>query len=331
MALLEVENLTTTFKIGVGQVQAVRGISFHVDEGEFLGIVGESGSGKSVTMLSVMNLLPDYATVTADAIRFNGADMTRLRGKELRAMHGKEMSMIFQDPMTSLNPLFTVEQQLTEPLKIHLKMKRDEARARALELLKLVEIPAPEERLKQYPHELSGGMRQRVMIAMAVACNPRMIIADEPTTALDVTIQAQILELLEGLKRNSGASVVMITHDLGVIASMCSRIIVMYGGTICEEGPARDIFYRPRHPYTWGLLNSVPKVSTGEHRKLVPIPGTPPDMLKPPEGCPFAPRCRYCMRVCNAVRPPLVQAGEGHRAACHLMHPNAPKIQREDA
>ena len=331
MALLEVENLTTTFKIGVGQVQAVRGISFHVDEGEFLGIVGESGSGKSVTMLSVMNLLPEYATVTADAIRFNGVDMTRLRGKELRAMHGKEMSMIFQDPMTSLNPLFTVEQQLTEPLKIHLGMKKAEARARALELLRLVEIPAPEDRLKQYPHELSGGMRQRVMIAMAVACNPRMIIADEPTTALDVTIQAQILELLEGLKRNSGASVVMITHDLGVIASMCSRIIVMYGGTICEEGPARDIFYRPRHPYTWGLLNSVPKISTGEHRKLVPIPGTPPDMLKPPEGCPFAPRCRYCMRVCNTVRPPLVQAGEGHRAACHLMHPNAPKIQREDA
>ncbi len=329
MALLEVQNLTTTFRIGVGTVQAVRGISFHVNEGEFLGIVGESGSGKSVTMLSVMHLLPDYATITADSILFDGVEMTELGAKELRAMHGRDIGMVFQDPMTSLNPLFTVEQQLTEPLKIHLGMKKKEAREKALELLNEVGIPAPEERLRQYPHELSGGMRQRVMIAMALSCAPKMLIADEPTTALDVTIQAQILELLEALKQKSGASVVMITHDLGVIASMCSRIIVMYGGTICEEGSATDIFYDPRHPYTWGLLRSVPKISTGEHRKLIPIPGTPPDMLRPPEGCPFAPRCRHCMRICRTVPPPQTDLGDGHRVACHLMHPCAPKIDRE--
>ena len=329
MALLDVQNLKTTFRIGVGLVQAVRGVSFHVEEGEFLGIVGESGSGKSVTMLSVVGLLPDYAQIEADAIRFDGRDLTRLGKRQQRAIHGREIGMVFQDPMTSLNPLFTVRQQLTEPLRIHLHMSRAEANARALELMKLVEIPAPEERLRQYPHELSGGMRQRVMIAMAIACNPKLIIADEPTTALDVTIQAQILELLESLKQKTGASVVMITHDLGVIASMCSRIIVMYGGLICEEGPAREIFYRPKHPYTWGLLKSIPKISTGERKRLEPIPGTPPDMLEPPPGCPFAPRCRYCMRICEMMAPGETDLGGGHRVACHLMNPNAPKVDRE--
>ena len=328
--LLEVKNLTTSFRIGVGLVQAVRGISFHVDEGESIGIVGESGSGKSVTMLSVMGLLPDYADIKADSILFNGREMTAMNEKELRAMHGSEIGMIFQDPMTSLNPLFTVEQQLTESLKIHQGLKKQEARARALELLKLAEIPNPEARLKQYPHELSGGMRQRVMIAIAIACSPKMVIADEPTTALDVTIQAQILDLLNHLKQEMKTSIIMITHDLGVIASMCARILVMYGGTICEQGTAREIFYDPKHPYTWGLLNSIPKLTGDTNEKLIPIRGTPPDMLMPPKGCPFAPRCQYCMPVCREYMPPRTVLGDTHAVACHLMHPKAPKVLRRE-
>jgi len=327
--LLEVKNLNTSFHIGVGTVQAVRGISFHVGQGETLGIVGESGSGKSVTMLSVMGLLPAYADIAADSILFDGRELTRLDAKALRAMHGSEIGMIFQDPMTSLNPLFTVESQLTEPLKLHMRLSKAEARAKALELLKKVEIPNPEARLKQYPHELSGGMRQRVMIAIAIACGPKMVIADEPTTALDVTIQAQILELLDQLRHNTRTSVIMITHDLGVIASMCSRILVMYGGTICEEGTTREIFYAPKHPYTWGLLNSIPRINGDPNDKLIPIHGTPPDMLLPPKGCPFAPRCRYCMPVCREYMPPRTVLGETHAVACHLMHPKAPKITRE--
>ena len=329
MALLEVNNLNTSFRIGVGTVQAVRGVSFHVEEGESIGIVGESGSGKSVTMLSVMGLLPPYADIKADSILFDGREMTKMSAKELRAMHGSEIGMIFQDPMTSLNPLFTVEDQLTEPLRIHQKLSKSEARKRALELLNLVEIPNPEARLKQYPHEFSGGMRQRVMIAIAIACNPKMVIADEPTTALDVTIQAQILDLLESLKKNTKTSIIMITHDLGVIASMCSRILVMYGGTICEEGTAREIFYESRHPYTWGLLNSIPKIHGDPTEKLIPINGTPPDMLMPPKGCPFAPRCKYCMPVCREYMPPRTELTENHAVSCHLMHPKAPKIERE--
>ena len=329
MKLLEVKNLNTAFRIGVGTVQAVRGISFHVDQGESVGIVGESGSGKSVTMLSVMGLLPNYADITADSIQFDGRELTRLGPKELRAMHGSEIGMIFQDPMTSLNPLFTVESQLTEPLRIHQNMNKAQARAKALELLKQVEIPNPEARLKQYPHELSGGMRQRVMIAIAIACGPKMVIADEPTTALDVTIQAQILDLLTHLKKATQTSIIMITHDLGVIASMCSRILVMYGGVIVEEGTAREIFYDPRHPYTWGLLNSIPKLTGNPNEKLIPINGTPPDMLMPPKGCPFAPRCRYCMPVCREYMPPRTVLTDTHAVACHLMHPRAPKITRE--
>ena len=329
MKLLEVNNLNTSFSIGVGTVQAVRGISFHVDQGESVGIVGESGSGKSVTMLSVMGLLPNYAAITADSIRFDGREMTQLSPRELRAMHGSEIGMIFQDPMTSLNPLFTVESQLTEPLRIHGNMRKAQARARALELLRQVEIPNPEARLKQYPHELSGGLRQRVMIAIAVACGPKMVIADEPTTALDVTIQAQILDLLNHLKQTTQTSIIMITHDLGVIASMCSRILVMYGGTICEEGTAREIFYAPKHPYTWGLLNSIPRINGDPEEKLIPIKGTPPDMLMPPKGCPFAPRCRYCMPVCREYMPPRTVLSDTHAVSCHLMHPKAPKVARE--
>ena len=330
MNLLEVKNLNTSFHIGVGTVQAVRGISFHLTQGESLGIVGESGSGKSVTMLSVTGLLPYNAEISSDSITFDGRDISALSKKEMRRLHGSEIGMIFQDPMTSLNPLFTVEDQLTEPLRIHLDMDRHSARERALELLRHVEIPNPEARLKQYPHELSGGLRQRVMIAIAIACAPKLIIADEPTTALDVTIQAQILELLQGLKRDSQASIIMITHDMGVIASMCTRILVMYGGTICEQGDVREIFYGARHPYTWGLLNSIPKVHRRRGEKLVPIHGTPPDMLRPPAGCPFAPRCRYCMPVCREYMPPVTALSETHSVACHLMHPKAPKVTRED-
>ena len=328
MNLLEVKNLNTSFHIGVGTVQAVRGVSFSVAEGESIGIVGESGSGKTQTMLSVMGLLPSYAEVTADSMLFNGRELTKLTAKEMRAIQGSEIGMIFQDPMTSLNPLFTVENQLTEPLRIHQKMSKAQARARALELLNLVEIPNPEARLKQYPHEFSGGMRQRVMIAIAIACNPKMVIADEPTTALDVTIQAQILDLLNHLKQETKTSIIMITHDLGVIASMCSRILVMYGGTICEEGTAREIFYDARHPYTWGLLNSIPKIHGDPNEKLIPIHGTPPDMLMPPKGCPFAPRCSHCMPVCREYMPPRSVLSDTHAVSCHLMHPKAPKITR---
>ena len=328
MNLLEVKNLNTSFHIGVGTVQAVRGVSFSVAEGESIGIVGESGSGKTQTMLSVMGLLPSYAEITADSMLFNGRELTRLNAKEMRAIQGSEIGMIFQDPMTSLNPLFTVENQLTEPLRIHQKMSKAQARARALELLNLVEIPNPEARLKQYPHEFSGGMRQRVMIAIAIACNPKMVIADEPTTALDVTIQAQILDLLNHLKQETKTSIIMITHDLGVIASMCSRILVMYGGTICEEGTAREIFYDARHPYTWGLLNSIPKIHGDPNEKLIPIHGTPPDMLMPPKGCPFAPRCSHCMPVCREYMPPRSVLSDTHTVSCHLMHPKAPKITR---
>ena len=329
MNLLEVKNLNTSLKIGVGTVQAVRGVSFHVKEAESIGIVGESGSGKSVTMLSVMGLLPNYATITADSLLFDGKELTKMTPKELRALHGSDIGMVFQDPMTSLNPLFTVQNQLMEPLRIHQHMNRAQAKARALELLKLVEIPDPEARLKQYPHEFSGDMRQRVMIAIAIACNPKMVIADEPTTALDVTIQAQILDLLNHLKREMNTSIIMITHDLGVIASMCSRILVMYGGIICEEGTAREIFYDARHPYTWGLLNSIPKIHGDPNEKLIPIHGTPPDMLMPPKGCPFAPRCEYCMPVCREYMPPRTVLNETHAVTCHLMHPKAPKVTRE--
>ncbi len=329
MNLLEVKNLNTQFKIGVGTVQAVRGVSFRDADGQSSGIVFESGVGKSVTLLSGMGLLPKYADITADSILFDKRDLTKLTVKEQRDINGGDLAMINQDPMTSLNPLYTVENQLTEPLKIHLHMNKSEAHNRALELLKQVEIPDPEARLKQYPHEFSGGMRQRVMIAIAIACNPKMIIADEPTTALDVTIQAQILELLDNLRLNTNTSIIMITHDLGVIASMCSRILVMYGGIICEEGSTREIFYEPRHPYTWGLLNSIPKIHDDSNAKLIPIHGTPPDMLQPPKGCPFAPRCEYCMPVCREYMPPRTVISDTHAVSCHLMHPKAPKIRRE--
>lgn len=331
MPLLDIKNLRTTFSTQVGQVRAVRGLNLTVDYGESVGIVGESGSGKSVSMLSVMGLLPVNAHVSADSIMFDGRELTTMDEKEKRKMHGSEIGMVFQDPMTSLNPLHTIGMQLMEPIKLHMGLNKTQARERALEMLKLVNIPSPESRLKQYPHEFSGGMRQRVMIAIALACNPKLIIADEPTTALDVTIQAQILELMQDLKNKFNTSIIMITHDLGVIASMCSRIVVMYGGCVAETGTTREIFYSPKHPYTWGLLRSIPKAQMdGTHSKLLPIPGTPPDMLRPPKGCPFAPRCPYAMQVCREYMAPETVISDTHRVSCHLMHKNAPKVTREE-
>ena len=321
--LLEVADLRTSFITSGGIVQAVRGVSFTVERGEFLGVVGESGSGKSVTMVSVMRLLPDNAALTARTLSFDGKDLLLASSKQVRGIQGNEIGMIFQDPMTSLNPLFSIERQLTEPLCLHLKMGRKAARRRAVEMLELAGIPDPEHRLRQYPHEFSGGMRQRVMIAMAMCCNPRLLIADEPTTALDVTIQAQILDLMADLKTRFSTATILITHDLGVIASICSRVIVMYGGLIMEEGLVEDIFYRPLHPYTRGLLRSVPNVSKDEKEKLIPILGSPPDLVNPPAGCPFAARCTEAMRICAAARPEFTVDGGGagrerflHRAAC---------------
>ncbi|WP_103104317.1 ABC transporter ATP-binding protein [Brevibacillus reuszeri] len=329
MKLLQVQNLRTTFHIDAGQVQAVRGITFHVNKGESIGIVGESGSGKSVSMLSLLKLLPGNARLEADSIQFDETELVHTDQKAMRKMLGKDIGMIFQDPMTSLNPLFTIGDQIIEPLRIHQKLSKEAARKKAIEILRMVEIPSPESRLKQYPHEFSGGMRQRVMIAIALSCSPKLLIADEPTTALDVTIQAQILDLMRDLKNKLNVSIVMITHDLGVIANMCNRIVVMYGGTIVEQGTTREIFYEPKHPYTWGLLRSIPQFSEGEKKKLISIPGSPPDLLRPPAGCAFTARCPYAMKVCEKLPPPQVTLSETHQAACWLMHPKAQPHAKE--
>lgn len=325
--LLEVKNLKTSFRTHIGDVQAVRGVSLYLDKGEALGIVGESGCGKSVTMMSLMRLLADNAIIESDNIMFDGQDITNPTENEMQKIRGNEMAMIFQDPMTSLNPLFTVGQQLTEHLIKHKKVSKKEANDLAIKMLDMVGIPSPEKRLKQYPHEFSGGMRQRVMIAMSLICEPKLIIADEPTTALDVTIQAQILDLMKGLKEKVNSSIILITHDLGVVADLCTRINVMYGGLVVEEGSDEDIFYNGKHPYTWGLLNSVPNPKSEIKEKLTPIEGQPPDLLKPPVGCPFAARCKYTMKVCIEKQPPLFEISEGHRAACWLCHENAPKVE----
>ena len=317
--LLDVKNLHTSFATDDGEVKAVRGVSIHVDKGESLGIVGESGCGKSVSMLSIMHLLAENADLKADSITFDGEDLLHKEINEMRKYQGNQISMIFQDPMTSLNPLFTIEEQVCNPLIRHKKLSKKEARKRAVEVLNQVGIPDPEKRLKQYPHELSGGMRQRVMIAIAISCAPKLLIADEPTTALDVTIQAQILELMQKMKEEYHMSLILITHDLGVIASMCTRVVVMYGGLIMEEGSVRDIFYRTGHPYTLGLMESIPK---HDKQRLVPIYGTPPDLLAPPKGCPFAARCKYAMKLCKEHLPELTEIGEGHRSACWLHNPS---------
>ena len=325
--LLEVKNLKTSFKTHIGDVQSVRGVSFHLEKGEALGVVGESGCGKSVTMMTIMRLLGENAQIDAERILFDDKDITKPSEKMMQTIRGNDMAMIFQDPMTSLNPLFTVGDQLTEHLIKHKKISKKEAMKKAVEMLDMVGIPSPEKRLKQYPHEFSGGMRQRVMIAMSLICEPKLIIADEPTTALDVTIQAQILDLMKDLKSKLDTSIILITHDLGVVADLCSRINVMYGGLIVEEGTTEDIFYRGKHPYTWGLLRSVPNPKSELREKLIPIEGQPPDLLKPPAGCPFTARCDYAMKICKEKQPPLFEVGEGHKTACWLCHENAPKIE----
>lgn len=322
--LLSVRNLKTSFFTHVGEVKAVRGISFDVNEGEVLGIVGESGSGKSVTSLSIMGLLQYPGRVVDGEILLNGEDILTYSKNQMRRVRGKEIAMIFQDPMTSLNPVYTIGNQIMEMILEHEKMTKREARARAIEMLKLVGIPAAEKRIDSYPHEFSGGMRQRVMIALALSCNPKLLIADEPTTALDVTIQAQILNLIKKLNRQFGMTTMLITHDLGVVATVCDKVAVMYGGLIMEYGTADEIFYHPRHPYTMGLLGSIPHVDGGEKRRLIPIDGTPPDLINPPKGCPFSTRCKYCMNVCTQEQPPYF-AEDKHRTMCWMLDADAPK------
>lgn len=326
--LLEVNNLKTSFITGNGIVRAVRGVNMSIGYGESVGVVGESGCGKSVTMLSIMRLLDDNAVINADSINFQGVDLVKQDRKYMRNVQGNKIGMVFQDPLTSLNPLFTIGTQLMEPLKIHKKMRKKEAEKKAINLLDLVGIPSPEKRLKQYPHEFSGGMRQRVMIAIAMSCEPNLLIADEPTTALDVTIQAQILDLMKDLKNRYNTSIILITHDLGVISNMCSRVLVMYGGLIVEEGPIEDIFYKTAHPYTKGLLNSIPKVSENKKEKLIPINGSPPDLLNPPLGCPFVGRCDYAMRICKNHLPKFVNITDSHKSACWLLHSKVKVISK---
>jgi oligopeptide transport system ATP-binding protein len=314
--LLEVGNLRTTFRTEDGPVTAVNGLSFNLDAGETLGIVGESGSGKSVTALSIMRLLARSAAVTADRILFNGENLPEKSEADMRKIRGFKIAMIFQDPMTSLNPVLTIGEQIAEAVRLHLGLAKREARDRAVEMLRRVRIPAPEKRLGDYPHQFSGGMRQRVMIAMALSCNPQLLIADEPTTALDVTIQAQVLELMNDLQRETGAAIILITHDLGVVAEFCRNVLVMYGGNMVEYGTAEQIFAQPRMPYTQGLLASLPRLDDAQ-RRLEPIPGQPPNLLRLPPGCAFAKRCTYRMPICDEPVP-LYDFGEGHIARCYL-------------
>ena len=316
--LLEIKDEYLSFFTPAGEVKALNGVSFSLEEGEVLGIVGESGSGKSVTAYSVMGLTAFPGKLVSGTIRFNGHQVDVMTEKDFRKMRGNEVSIIFQDPMTSLNPVYTIGNQIEEVIKLHTDKTAKEAHARAKELLELVGINEPDKRLKQYPHELSGGMRQRVMIAIALACEPKLLIADEPTTALDVTIQAQILELMQELREKLGMSIIMITHDLGVVASMCERIAVMYAGHIVEYGTTDEIFYKPSHEYTKGLINSIPKLTAQETERLVPIEGQPVDLMNPPAGCPFAPRCDKCMKICLSKMPPKTQLSETHYSHCWL-------------
>ncbi|MEM6674845.1 MAG: ABC transporter ATP-binding protein [Planctomycetota bacterium] len=317
MALLEVKNLRVRFDTHHGVVRAVDGVTFQLEEGETLGLVGESGSGKSVTNLALMGLVPTPpGVVEADALRVEGCDVLEMSEKELRQLRGNDVSMIFQDPMTSLNPLLTIGRQLTEVLEVHERMTRSEARRRSAEGLADVGIPDPTKRLDQYPHELSGGMRQRVMIAMALLCRPKVLLADEPTTALDVTIQAQILELMKSLQRDHGTAIVLVTHDLGVVAGMSDRVNVMYAGKLVETADALGLFSEPRHPYTRGLLGSVPRLTGNPNVELESIPGSPPDLADLPPGCAFHPRCAHRVDRCESDAPPLYPVGDSRRTAC---------------
>ena len=315
MALLEVRDLHTVFDTPAGTVAAVRGVSFDLERGGTLALVGESGSGKSVTAYSILQILEKNGRIQSGSVRLDGRELVGAGEKVMKTIRGNRISIIFQDPMTSLNPTYTIGHQLTEAIRLHTGRTRRQAEERGVELLRLVNISEPAKRMKQYPFELSGGMRQRVMIAMALACEPDLLIADEPTTALDVTVQAQILELLKDLQRRMGMAILMITHDLGVVAGLCNRVVVMYAGTVCEQGPVEAVFHRPGHQYTKGLLRSVP--SAGQTR-LVPIPGTPVDLLRLPPGCPFAPRCDRTMHICVQERCPRTRLGRDHTACCWM-------------
>ncbi len=325
--LLDVRDLKTSFNTKFGEVQAVRGISFQLTKGEIVGVVGESGCGKSITMMSIMRLLDKNGYIKDGRVFFEGNDISKIAEKEMSKIRGNNIAMIFQDPMTSLNPLLTIGNQIMEPLIIHKKLSKKEAFKKGVELLRLVNIPNPEKRMKQYPHEFSGGMRQRAMIAMALSCDPKLIIADEPTTALDVTIQAQILEIMKDIKEKLGTSIIFITHDLGVVADICDRVNVMYGGLIIEKGDINNIFDDPKHPYTWGLLDSVPSVGK-ERKRLKPINGQPPDLLKPPKGCPFYARCRFAMNICKEKMPKFYDISKEHKVSCWLNDEKAPKVIR---
>ena len=328
MSLLEIKGLTTEFKTDQGIVKAVRGVDYRVEKGEVLGIVGESGSGKSQGMLSLMGLLAGNGKVTSGSITFDGRDLSpnhytdkkskKQYEKMIQDIRGNEISMIFQDPMSYLNPIVTIEKQMTEGIISHTKCSKKEAVARAVELMKMVGIPAPESRLKQYPFEFSGGMRQRIIIAIALANNPKLLIADEPTTALDVTVQAQILDLIKDLTKKMNAGVILITHDLGVVASLCDRISIMYGGNIMEEGTVNEIFYEAKHPYTKGLLNSIANSNVDNREPLKPIPGTPPDLIKLKRECPFAPRCSEAMEICTKYGPENTEFSKTHKCKCWL-------------
>ena len=315
MALLEVNNLRTSFFTDAGEVKAVGGVSFFLEKGKVLGIVGESGSGKSVTAYSIMQILAPTGKIVGGSVKFDGRELVGAGEDVLRTIRGNKISIIFQDPMTSLNPTYTVGHQLEEAILLHTNRNRKQARERAREMLELVGVNEPDKRLRQYPFEHSGGMRQRVMIAMALACEPDILIADEPTTALDVTIQAQILELMQDLQRKMGMSIILITHDLGVVAQMCDEVIVMYAGGICEQGTADEIFYNPKHEYTKGLMRSIPTVGN-DGQRLQPITGTPIDLLNMPKGCPFAPRCDNAMKICLTQRAERMQINADHAAAC---------------
>ena len=317
MALLEVNDLHTSFFTPAGEVKAVNGVSFNLDRGKVLGIVGESGSGKSVTAYSIMQILEKTGKIVSGSIKVDGKELVGISEKEMKNVRGNKISIIFQDPMTSLNPTYTIGHQLMEAILLHTNRNKQQAYDRAVEMLKLVNVNEPEKRMKQYPFEFSGGMRQRVMIAMALACEPDILIADEPTTALDVTIQAQILELMQKLQKELGMAIIMITHDLGVVAQMCDEVIVMYAGSICEQGTADEIFYNPKHEYTKGLMRSIPTVSN-DGEKLQPITGTPIDLLNMPAGCPFAPRCDNAMKICLREPCGRMQINADHQAACWM-------------
>jgi oligopeptide transport system ATP-binding protein len=325
--VIDVKNLKTSFYTHLGEVQAVRGVSFDVKKGEVLGIVGESGSGKSVTSMSLIKLISYPGEIKNGEIIFKGEDLVKKKDKEMLSIRGDKISMIFQDPMTSLNPVYTIGDQIMEAITRHQGLGKKAAREKAIEMLRLVGIPSPEDRIDNYPHEFSGGMRQRAMIGIALSCEPDLLIADEPTTALDVTIQAQIMELLKDLKDKIDTSIILITHDLGVVADTCDKIMVMYGGLAMEHGSAQEIFYEPKHPYTMGLLKSIPRMDLNETGRLVPIPGTPPDLISPPEGCPFSARCPYSMKICKIEMPEYTKFSESHEAACWLLHEEAPEVE----